>query len=426
MTGVTYMPHQAEAIRKLRSGSILCGGVGSGKSIAALGYFHDVECKAVEWTDGEPRGPMQDPKPLYIITTARKRDTHEWEAEIDGFPDLDIPVTIDSWNNIEKYIEVFGAFFIFDEQRVVGRGAWVKAFWKIAKRNHWILLSATPGDTWADYMPVFVANGFYRNQTEFFRRHAVYSRFCTKYPKIERWVEVAELERLRRRITVTMEFEKKTKREWHNVAVPYDEEKYGIIAKDRWNPYENIPIQDISAACQLMRRAANSALVEGMANHTKFLMDARSLEIFHILVKRKRVIVFYNYDYELETMRRTFADITDIFDWAKTNFFSVAEWNGHKHEPIPDAERWIYLVQYNAGAEGWNCVLTDTIAFYSQNYSYKMMEQAAGRIDRLNTPFDILHYYVLRSDAPIDKAIARTLKLKKTFNEKLFLKSWDA
>ncbi len=422
---VTYMPHQKEAISKLRSGSILCGGVGSGKSIVALGYFHDVECKAVEWSDGEPRGPMQDPKPLYIITTARKRDSKEWEAECDCFPDLDIPITIDSWNNLHKYVNVNGAFFIFDEQRVVGKGAWTHAFWKVARHNHWILLSATPGDTWADYMPVFVANGFYRNQTEYFRRHAVYSRYCTKYPKIERWVEVPELERLRRRITVTMDFEKKTKRIWHTVQVPYDEEKYRVVSEKRWDPWKDEPIQDISGACQCMRRAAASGVTKGMANYRRFKVDSRSLEIFHIMKKHKRVIVFYNYDYELEAMRRTFAQINDILDWPRTNQYAVAEWNGHKHEAIPSTERWIYLIQYNAGAEGWNCTLTDAIVFYSQSYSYKMMEQAAGRIDRLNTPFDILHYYVMKSDAPIDKAVSRALHLKKTFNEKLFLKDWE-
>jgi hypothetical protein len=53
-----------------------------------------------------------------------------------------------------------------------------------------------------------------------------------------------------------------------------------------------------------------------------------------------------------------------------------------------------------------------------------MMTQAAGRIDRLNTPFTDLYYYVFKSGAPIDQAIDRALRAKRNFNEKLFLTEW--
>lgn len=402
MCAVSYLPHQAEAIRKLRSGSILCGGVGTGKSITALGYFHDIECKGVEWTDGTSRGPMMEPKPLYIITTARKRDTKEWEAECERF-DFDIPITIDSWNNIAKYSSVTDAFFIFDEQRVVGCGAWTKAFWKIAKANHWILLTATPGDSWMDYIPVFVANGFYRSKSQFLRRHAVYSRFVTKYPKIERWTEIGYLESLRRRITVTMEFSKKTLPHHIDIPVDYDRALYNVVAKDRWDPYKEEPIQDIAGACYLMRKVVNSDPCRAKA--------VASL----ILDQRPKAIIFYNYDYELEALRW-------IMDQKGILY---AEWNGHKHEPLPEGNRWAYLVQYTAGCEGWNCTVTDTVIFYSQSYSYKQMTQAAGRIDRMNTPFTDLYYYTLKSKAPIDVSISLALRGKKSFNEKLFVKHLD-
>ena len=73
------------------------------------------------------------PKDLYIITTAKKRDTLEWEGELSPFllstnPDVNLyqnKVVIDSWNNISKYKDITDAFFIFDEQRVVGSGTWV-------------------------------------------------------------------------------------------------------------------------------------------------------------------------------------------------------------------------------------------------------------------------------------------------------------
>ena len=421
------MPHQREAIEKLHSGSILCAGVGTGKSITALGYFYMKVCGGVKWdviTAKDTIGPMLYPKPLYIITTARKRDTGEWARECERFDIFEeggeCRVVIDSWNNIHKYEDVRDAFFIFDEQRVVGSGAWVKSFYRIARANEWILLSATPGDTWMDYIPVFVANRFYKNRTEFLRRHAVFNRFA-KYPKVDRWIETGHLERLRRSITVTMEYEKKTVPHWNDIVVTYDKALYDRILKDRWNPWENEPIEDIARACYLMRRAVNEN-------------EIRARELFWLVVSQHpRVIVFYNYDYELELIKRTFREMIEdsrseferknggVSLLEEDHDILIAEWNGHKHEPIPKGRKWVYLVQYNAGAEGWNCVETDTLIFFSQSYSYKMMTQAAGRIDRLNTPFVDLYYYVFKTAAPIDQAIDRALRAKKNFNEKLFM-----
>lgn len=376
----TLYPHQREAVDKLDSGCILCGGVGTGKSMTALYYFLNRE----------------NSSRLFIITTARKRDTHEWEREIDRFTMPRVEVTIDSWNNIKKYDKEEGSFFIFDEQRVVGSGSWVRSFLKITKKNRWILLSATPGDTWMDYIPVFVANGFYKNRTEFLARHAVYNRF-SKYPKIDKYLEVGRLEWLRRQITVTMKFNKSTTRHDISLNCDYDQELYNRIIQDRWDPYKNEPIRDISGVCYLLRKVVNSD------KHRLCLLEA-------LLAKHGKLIIFYNYDYELTLLK-------DYLDELGVNH---AEWNGHRHEAIPRKDQWAYLVQYTAGCEGWNCVETDTIIFYSRSYSYKQMTQAAGRIDRLNTPFKDLYYYTFESKSSIDRAISHALRNKKTFNETLF------
>lgn len=423
-TSINLMPHQKKAIEELRNGSILCGGVGTGKSLTALAYYYIYICRGVVWC-GVELGPMLEPRPLYIITTARKRDTKEWEAELEKF-DLnkdEVPIVIDSWNNIAKYTKVVGAFFIFDEQRLVGSGKWVRSFYKIARRNQWIILSATPGDTWKDYIPVFVANGFYDNKTDFLMQHAVYNPYITKYPKIDRWTGVGRLERLRRQITVRMEFMKATKQHWKTIKdLEYDKETYQKIFKDRWDPFEDKPIENISQCCYLLRKASSMMKTKIMANHKVVEVNARAANVFHLCCeKHPKLIVFYNYDYELEAMKETFEIMqNDLILYSGLKKFTVAEWNGHKHEPIPDANRWIYLVQYTAGAEGWNCIETDATAFYSRSYSYKAMMQAAGRIDRLNTPFEDLYYYVYESDAPIDRAIERALNGKKDFNERLF------
>ena len=398
--------YQLEAIGKMKNGCILNGGVGSGKSLTSLSYYYLQNGGSLEFLSGKDYIPMPNPpKDLYIITTARKRDTFEWEGELSHFllsthEDLnkyDNKVIVDSWNNIQKYKDVEDAFFIFDEQRVVGSGAWVKAFLKIAKKNQWILLSATPGDTWSDYIPVFIANGFYKNKTEFMREHAVFSRF-SKYPKIEKYIGTGKLIRQRREILVDMKFERETVQHHYDIYVEYDNKLYKDVMKRRWDIWNDEPIINASGLCYALRKIVNSH-------------ESRSTKLLELFETHQKMIVFYNFDYELEILKSLYFGEGVI----------VAEWNGHKHEPTPTGNRWVYLVQYTAGAEGWNCITTDTIVFYSLNYSYKIMHQSAGRIDRLNTPYKDLHYYYLKSRSGIDLAIERALNDKRKFNESSFI-----
>ena len=403
MSGISLFDYQLDAVSRMRNGCILCGGVGSGKSRTSLAYYYK-EQGGVLGTKNYVR--MKNPKDLYIITTARKRDTLEWEGELSYFLLSTNPkvngyknrVIVDSWNNIQKYKNVTDSFFIFDEQRVVGSGVWVKSFLKIAKSNDWILLSATPGDTWQDYIPVFIANGFYRNRTEFCNDHIVYSRF-SKFPKIDRYINTGRLIRLRDRILVDMDFKRETIAHHEDIIVQYDIPKYKETMRNRWDPYNNEPITNASGLCYILRKIVNSD-------------ESRQIALMDILESRPKVIVFYNFDYEL--------DILKGLHYGKD--VQIAEWNGHSHQPIPTSKSWVYLVQYTAGCEGWNCIKTDTIVFYSQNYSYKVMAQAAGRIDRLNTPYTDLYYYHLKSRSGIDLAISKALKDKKKFNETRWVK----
>lgn len=401
---ITLRDYQMDAVNNMKNGCILNGGVGSGKSRTALAYYYKENGGRL---DSNKYVKMKKPKDLYIITTARKRDTLEWEAEMLPFlitsdpkttiyPDM--KVTVDSWNNIKKYSNVYGAFFIFDEQRVVGSGAWVKAFLKIARKNKWILLSATPGDTWADYIPVFIANGFYRNKTEFIQEHVVYARYC-KYPKIDRYIGTGKLIRLRNDILINMDFERETISHHEDVYVRYNTSMYKDAVRFRWNPYKNEPIVNAGELCYVWRKIVNSD-------------ESRQVALLELFEKHPKMIVFYNFDYELDILKGLYYGEN----------VEVAEWNGHRHEAVPTSDSWIYLVQYTAGAEGWNCITTDCITFFSQNYSYKIMQQAAGRIDRLNTPYRHLFYYHLKTRSGIDLAISRALSEKKTFNETRYLK----
>lgn len=497
---VKLYPHQKQAVDKLDNGKILWGGVGTGKSLTAIAYYMKREA----------------PRDIFVITTAKKRDSLDWEREavkygIGKQKDATTQgvLTVDSWNNIGKYTDCTDAFFIFDEQRLVGSGAWSKAFIKIAKQNRWILLTATPGDTWLDYIPVFVANGFYKNRTEFKRNHVVYSSY-TKFPKVERYLETGKLVRLRNSLLVHMPYQRHTVRHNHILDVEFDRESFDKVVKKRWNIFTERPIRDIAELFITMRKVVNSD-------------PSRLLEVRKLIQKHPKVIIFYNFDYELEILRElaeeepwqtsaissaatsrtptparssrsaqrspescTTSSSTELSDrttfgksptskfpsssrdlgtksstktrsnsisgrrtsdlcepkttastcsgstsssMPKTGFeansesdrkkktFAVAEWNGHKHEPIPDTDRWVYLVQYTAGSEGWNCVETNVVIFWSLTYSYKQWHQAFGRIDRLNTPFTNLHYYILMSNSLIDKAVMRSLKDKKSFNE---------
>lgn len=374
-------PHQEEALKKLSPGKVLCGGVGSGKSRTAL-YFY---------------AQQYDPakRPLYIITTARKRDTKEWEEELKLFS-LPEGCIIDSWNNIKKYLDVENAFFIFDEQRVVGSGVWARSFLKIAKRNEWIMLSATPGDTWMDYWAIFVANGFYRNKTDFTTRHVVWKPY-SRYPQVARYAGTSVLEKRRKSILVTMPMQRETVRNDIPVDVDYNKIFLDVVVKERWDPFKNEPIMNTSRMGYCARRVVNSD-------------ESRLEAVKTILEEHNKAIIFYNFDFELEILRSL-----DGYEGLVT-----AEWNGHKHEPIPDGDLWVYLVQYTSGAEGWNCTQTDTMIFYSQTYSWKVLEQAEGRIDRLNTPYTNLYYYHLRSSSKVDQGILTALTAKKKFNEKIF------
>lgn len=396
---ITFLPHQEKAINELRSGSILLGGVGSGKSLTSLGYFLRKECGCNSKCQN-----IKDPKDLLIITIAKKRDDKEWdkECELLGLSQdpekslAGIKVKIDSWNNIKKYLDFHNGFVIFDEQKVVGAGAWVKAFYKITSRNRWILLTATPGDTWIDYIPVFVANGYYRNKSDFMFQHAVYDRY-SKYPRVSKWLDVPKLECVRRKVLVEMPFKKTNIKHNINVEVDYNKSLYKTIIKDRWNPYTNLPVSSSSELYSLMRKVTNS--------------DPSRLEmVLDIFKKHPRLIIFYSFDYELEILKTLKESVSKNI--------GIAEWNGHKHEDIPQTKKWIYLVNYMSGAEGWECITTDTIVFYSQQYSYRIATQSAGRIDRLNSPYNDLYYYWLKSKAWIDVAIGRAISQKRDFNER--------
>jgi hypothetical protein len=373
-------PHQEEALRKIKSGSILNGGVGSGKTITSLVFYKTYHSS----------------KRLYVITTAKKRDSGDWEEDAEKVG-VKI-VKVDSWNNIKNYMHLENSFFIFDEQRVVGYSAWGKSFIAICRKNKWILLSATPGDTWMEYMTTFIANRFYRNKSDFIDQHVEFDQWV-KYPKIKAYHNVDKLMRLRREILVPMHFERKTKRHRQFIPSNYDTNLYEKVMRDRWNPFEEKPIENGSEFMQILRKL--TAADEDRIFNAKFLMDIHD-----------RLIIFYNYNYERDILIQIAQELGKPY-W---------EWNGHAHQEVPNRDKWLYLVQYTAGAEGWNCITTNVILFYSLNYSFKIVEQAEGRIDRLNTPYTDLEYYFLTSNAQIDKDIYKAIKTKEKFNESAWLK----
>lgn len=395
-------PYQLDAVNRLSNGCILCGSVGSGKSRTGLFYYFK-ECGG--WIDDTRYTPMVKPKDLYIITTAKKRDTRDWHGELANFllyPDKNDKtrfgnkIIVDSWNNIGKYADVRDSFFLLDEQRLVSYGAWTKNFLKIAKSNEWILLTATPADSYIEYLPVFLANGFFKNKTEFNREHVIFSRYA-KFPKIDRYVNTRRLDRLRDRITVNMDYHHDINKHHEDIYCEYDKTVYRNVMKNRWNPYKDEPIQDAGGLCQVLRHVVNED-------------ESRQMALLGVLEHYKRAIIFYNYNYERDILLNLgYEDGTE-----------VAEWTGHAHQPLPDGNQWVYICQYTSACEGWNCIRTNCIIFYSQNYSYKVMTQAAGRIDRLNTPYDDLYYYHLKSHSGIDLAISRALKEKRKFNERKF------
>lgn len=408
MKEISLYPHQKTALNKLRNGSILVGGVGSGKSITSIAYYFEKVCGGKMNTPDGAFSEMTAPLDLYIITTARKRDELDWDKEASNFGIVredpknslnNVTLVIDSWNNIGKYTKIKNSFFIFDEQRIVGYGAWVKAFLKIANNNKWVLLSATPGDRWIDFLPVFIANGYFRNKTDFTSKHVVYNPF-TPYPSIQRYVNTEPLERYRKEIAVPMPYRRHTTRHHKVIFTEHDSALMNRVVKERWDVYREEPIENASQLCYVARRVSNSD-------------PSRVEAVKRILEAHDRVVIFYNFNYELKILR----------DLSEELGINKKEWNGHLHEPVPTSKKWMYLVQYTSGSEGWNCVETNAMIFYSLNYAYRTMDQAAGRIDRLNTPHKDLYYYRLQSNSDIDKSIGKAVSTKKNFNVRLFAKN---
>ena len=392
-------PFQMEAVKNAFNGCVFNGGTGSGKSRTGLYYYFSQQGG---WIDEDGYIPMRNPKDLYIITIAAKRDKHEWEGELIPFqmypkPELNRynnEIIINSWNNIKKYEDVKGAFFIFDEDKICGKGAWAKSFLKITKNNDWIMLSATTGDVWLDYVTLFIANGFYRNRSDFIRQHVEYDPYCKNFPKIKKYHNTGRLIRLRNKILIDMDFDRPTVQHHEDVYCRYDIAMYKDAIRNRWDPYKGEPIQQAAGLCYVLRRIVNSD-------------ESRQVALLELLEDHPKAIIFYNYDYEREILLNLGYD----------EGTEIAEWTGHAHQPVPTGDKWVYLTQYFAGCEGWNSTTTDTIIFYSQNYSYKVLTQAAGRIDRLNTKFVDLYYYHLKTRSGIDLAISKALKDKKLFNE---------
>ena len=392
-------PFQMEAVKRAFNGSVFNGGTGSGKSRTGTYYYFKEQGG---WIDEDGYIPMQNPKDLYIITIAAKRDKYEWEGELIPFqmhpkPELNRynnKIVINSWNNIKKYVDVKDAFFIFDEDKICGTGAWAKSFLKITKNNDWIMLSATAGDTWMDYLTLFIANGFYRNKTDFIRQHVEYDPYCKNFPKIKKYHNTGRLIRLRDKVLIDMDFDRPTVQHHEDVYCRYDIALYKDTIRNRWDPYKNEPIQQAAGLCYALRKIVNSD-------------ESRQVALLELLEDHPKSIIFYNFDYERDI----------LLNLGYEEGTEIAEWSGHAHQPIPTGDKWVYLVNYQAGAEGWNSITTDTIIFYSQNYSYKILTQAAGRIDRLNTKFIDLYYYHLKTRSGIDLAISKALKEKKTFNE---------
>lgn len=377
---IKLYPYQRKAVDRLHNGSVLCGKVGSGKSLTGLFYYMENHVD----------------KPLYIITVAKKRNDREWHRDFEA---LGIDGVVDSWNNIEKYTDVKDAFFIFDEQRAIGYGKWGMAFIHIARKNNWIMLTATPGDVWMDWMCIFIANNFYRNKTDFVDQHVEYNPY-SKFPQIRRYHKTDKLERFRKYLAVPMQDFRTTKLNRKYINADFDKDLYQTVVKTRFNPYTEEPIMNASEFTQVLRRIINTS-------------ERRRIHAKQEIMTRDKVIVFYNYTYELDILKEICQELDRAY----------YQWNGQKHEAIPDAETWVYLVQYTAGAEGWNCITTDTILFYSLNYSYRIMEQSEGRINRVNTSFENLYYVYLKSPASIDDAIERSIRSKKKFNERNWVES---
>ena len=204
--------------------------------------------------------------------------------------------------------------------------------------------------------------------------------------------------KFKKEILVNMDDDKATK-QWHiDLTCSYDPVLYNAYADSRWNFEEDMPIMNASKLVYMLRKVCNS--------------DPSRLEkLYEICQSHPKLIIFYQFDYERDL-------ITCMLSFKGIPY---AEYNGHIHQPIPTGDRWAYVVHLSS-SEGWNCIETDTVVFYSLSYSYRAYVQACGRTDRRTTPFQDLYYYRLKSASKIDKAIMDAHRRKKKFNEANWVK----
>lgn len=122
-----------------------------------------------------------------------------------------------------------------------------------------------------------------------------------------------------------------------------------------------------------------------------------------------RVVVFYNFDSELDTLKTLVKDRP------------IAEVNGHTNteQIYHDNDNCVLFVQYQAGARGLNLQDGNKIIYYSLTLSSDLFEQSKKRIHRIGTKYPCF-YWILQTKDSVEESIYKSLNRQEDYNEELF------
>lgn len=137
------------------------------------------------------------------------------------------------------------------------------------------------------------------------------------------------------------------------------------------------------------------------------------LQTFKELVQstQDRLIVFYNFNAELELLKRIAASLDR----------PISEVNGQTKDltAYEQEDNSITFIQYQAGAMGLNLQKANKIIYFTLTDKSELFEQSKKRIHRIGQEQPCF-YYILMCKGSVEEVILQTLEMRKDFTDELF------
>ncbi len=126
-----------------------------------------------------------------------------------------------------------------------------------------------------------------------------------------------------------------------------------------------------------------------------------------------RLIVFYNFNEELNTMQAALAELERPFSVVNGETKDLTAYEEHGDS--------ITFVQYQAGAMGLNLQKANKVIYFSLTDRSELFEQSKKRIHRIGQEKPCF-YYLMICPRTLEEDILHTLELRKDYTDELFKK----